>query len=154
LTLIEPNPDRLNSIVKPDDRNQHNILSQNIQDVPLDLFKALGANDLFFVDSSHIVKCGSDLQRIMFEVLPILPIGVVVHFHDVFSSFEYPIRWYKEGRFWNESYMLRSFLAYNESWNIRFFNDYVGRHLHEYLREFMPLCLNNTGGSLYIQRVK
>ena len=54
------------------------------------LFSSLETGDFLFIDSSHIVKCGSDLQLLMFEILPLLQPGVFVHFHDVFYPFDYP----------------------------------------------------------------
>jgi len=101
-----------------------------------------------------VVKCGSDLQLLFFEILPFLPEGIYVHFHDVFYPFEYPQAWLKNGRYWNENYFLRAFLAYNEEWSIYFFNAYMAFAFHEYINRTMPLWARNPGGSLYIKRVR
>lgn len=105
-----------------------------------------------FIDSSHVVKCGSDLQFLIFEVLPYLKPGVFVHFHDIAYPFEYPSEWLLEGRYWNENYFLRAFLSYNSEWSIHFFTTYVYFRFGDLIREKMPLCTKNPGGSLYIQR--
>jgi hypothetical protein len=89
---------------------------------------------------------------LMFEVLPQLPTGVFVHFHDVFYPFEYPAEWLLKGVYWNEDYLLRAFLSYNSEWEIFFFNTYIATVFKDFLLEKMPLCLKNTGGSLYIRR--
>jgi hypothetical protein len=81
-------------------------------------------------------------------------VGVFVHFHDIFYPFEAPADWLLEGRYWNENYFLRAFLAYNESWRIVFFNNYAGLEFEDILAERMPLCLKNIGGSIYLKRVK
>jgi len=59
---------------------------------------------------------------------------------------------YHEDTLWNEDYFLRAFLSYNSEWEIYFFNTYVATVFKDFLREKMPLCLKNTGGSLYIRR--
>ena len=152
MTFIEPYPERLNSLLSETDRKQVNLIDSKIQDVSPETFSMLGAGDFLFVDSSHVVKCGSDLQLLLFEVLPALPPGVFVHFHDVFYPFDYPAEWLEEGRYWNENYFLRAFLSYNAEWRIVFFNTFVNLVFGERVAEKMPLCARNRGGSLYIQR--
>jgi predicted O-methyltransferase YrrM len=152
MTFIEPYPDRLRGLLRPHDEGATRIIERKVQEVPIDTFSSLRAGDLLFIDSSHVVKCGSDVQFLMFEVLPHLPSGVFVHFHDVFYPFEYPAEWLLKGRYWNEDYFLRAFLSYNSEWEISFFNSYVATVFKDILLEKMPLCLKNTGGSLYIRR--
>ena len=153
MTFIEPHPERLLNMLRETDRAQVRIIDRRVQEVPLGDLLALEAGDFLFIDSSHVVKCGSDLQLLLFEILPRLPPGVFVHFHDVFYPFEYPSEWLtKEGRFWNENYFLRAFLSYNDEWRIHFFNTYVHRLFGAALKEKMPLCVQNPGGGLYLQR--
>lgn len=152
LVFVEPYPERLLSLMKENDKTSVTLIDSKIQDVSLDTLLALESGDLLFVDSSHVVKCGSDLQLLLFEVLPRLQSGVYVHFHDVFYPFDYPSEWLEAGRFWNENYFLRAFLSYNSAWSICFFNTYVNARFDELIKKKMPLCTKNTGGSLYIQR--
>lgn len=152
VTFIEPYPDRLVTLLRKGDKQRVTLIDKKIQDVPFDIFSTLEANDLLFIDSSHVVKCGSDLQLLMFEILPHLKPGVFVHFHDVFYPFDYPSEWLNEGRYWNENYFLRAFLSYNSEWRIVFFNTYVHYMFGDLIKEKMPLCAKNSGGSLYIQR--
>jgi Methyltransferase domain len=56
-------------------------------------FAALHANDILFIDSSHQVKPGSDVEFLLAEVIPRLPAGVRVHFHDIFLPDDYPGQW-------------------------------------------------------------
>jgi methyltransferase family protein len=153
ITFVEPDAIRLNRLLREKDRETVHILEQQVQNLPLDLFRCLGPGDLLFIDSSHVLKCGSDLQFVLFEVLPQLPVGVYVHFHDVFEKFEYPEGWLLRGWFWNEAYFLRAFLTNNSAWEIYFFNNYVRRQFEKFLEQKMPLCLKDVGGSLYIRRV-
>lgn len=152
ITFIEPYPDRLISLFREGDREQVRLIDSKFQEVPSNVLLALESGDLLFIDSSHVVKYGSDLQILMFEILPRLQPGVVVHFHDVFFPFDYPSEWLTEGRYWNENYFLRAFLSYNSEWSIQFFNTYVHFMFGDLIKEKMPLCVKNAGGSLYIQR--
>lgn len=152
MTFIEPHPDRLKRLLRSHDENTIRIIESKVQDVSIDTFRSLQAGDLLFIDSTHVVKCGSDVQFLMFEVLPRLLGGVFVHFHDVFYPFEYPAEWLLGGIYWNEDYFLRAFLSYSSEWEIFFFNAYVATVFRDFLLEKMPLCLKNTGGSLYIRR--
>lgn len=152
ITFIEPYPDRLISLFRDGDIEQVRLIDKKIQEVPPDILLALGPGDFLFIDSSHVLKCGSDLQLLVFEILPRLQRGVFVHFHDVFYPFDYPSEWLTKGLYWNESYFLRAFLSYNSEWGIRFFNTYAHFMFGDLIKEKMPLCVKNPGGSLYIQR--
>lgn len=152
ITFIEPHPVRLKRLFKSNDEDQVEIIEKRVQQVPHELFSSLENGDLLFIDSSHVVKCGSDLQFLFFDVLPFLPSGVFVHFHDVFYPFDYLPKWLKEGIYWNENYFLRAFLSYNCEWSIYFFNTFAAFAFNDFLKDQMPLCLKNAGGSLYIKR--
>ena len=99
-----------------------------------------------------MIKYGSDLQTLFFNILPFLPGGVFVHFHDIFYPFEYPYEWLRKGIYWNEIYFLRAFLSYNSNWDIYFFNNYVANEFEDIIAKNMPWCLRNKGGSIYIQK--
>jgi hypothetical protein len=137
-----------------DDWNRVTFLQEGVQDMPLSRFTSLEAGDLLFIDSSHVLKCGSDLQFLMFDVLPHLPVGVFVHFHDVFDGFEYPAHWLLSGMYWNEDYVLRAFLTHNRDWEIVLFGDHAVRRQPDWFTKHMPLCLKDPGGSLYIRRTQ
>src|SRR5207249_11413195 len=89
-------------IRKPEGLAGDKIIERLLQDVDIALFTRLQADDILFIDSSHVAKAGSDLLNLFFEVLPRLNPGTLVHFHDVFNRFEYPAAWLREGRAWNE----------------------------------------------------
>jgi len=153
-THIEPFPDSLHQLVGPETVERLNLRHSKLQDVPLDLFDELQANDILFVDSTHVAKVGSDVNRLFFDVLPRLRPGVLIHIHDIFFPFEYRQDWLEEGRAWNETYLLRAFLQYNQSFRILLFGAYVAITSREWLRQNMPLCLENTGGSIWLERVR
>ena len=64
-----------------------------VQDVAPSLFETLERGDVLFVDSSHVAKTGSDVNHLVFEILPRLKPGVRIHIHDVFLPAEYPKDW-------------------------------------------------------------
>ena len=154
LTFIEPYPERLYSLFKPGDFENHTTIVSNLQDTSLDRYKELNENDILFIDSTHVSKANSDVNKIFFEILPILKKGVLVHFHDIFYPFEYPKEWVLgwKGFGWNEDYVLRAFLMYNGQFKIRMFNTFL-EHFHEdWFKQNMPDCLKNTGGSIWLQK--
>lgn len=88
-------------------------------DVPLETFQSLEAGDVLFVDTTHTVKLGSDVNHIVLDVLPVLAPGVLVHFHDIFLPYEYPRAWFEEMQYyWAEQYLLQAFLAFNDSFEV------------------------------------
>jgi hypothetical protein len=88
-------------------------------EVPLDAFRELEAGDILFVDTTHTVKLGSDVNYIVLDVLPVLAPGVIVHFHDVFLPWEYPRAWFETMQYyWAEQYLLQAFLAFNDSFEV------------------------------------
>jgi predicted O-methyltransferase YrrM len=152
-TFIEPQPALLRSLLKEGDAGRITLLEMQVQNVELAPFKKLEANDILFVDSSHVSKVGSDVNHIFFNVLPALRSGVLVHFHDVFYPFEYPLEWVYEGRAWNETYLMRAFLQYNQHFEIQLFNTFIDWfHKEKYFRD-MPLVQKNTGGSIWLKKL-
>jgi hypothetical protein len=149
-TFIDPHPERLLGLINDKDRIRTRILAQRVQDVGLDVFRALEAGDILLVDSSHVSKTGSDLNRMMFDVLPALARGVYVHFHDVFYPFEYPESWVREGVSWNEAYLLHAFLQYNEAFNIELFTSYLLQCHRDMFAALLPLAMNSEGTPLLI----
>jgi predicted O-methyltransferase YrrM len=151
LTFIEPYPERLYAAITEKDNTDTTILVSNVQSVPIETFEELNAGDILFVDSSHVVKTGSDVCFILFDILPKLKSGVIIHFHDIFYPFEYLKEWVYEGRNWNECYFLKSFLMYNDAFQIVLFPDYLHKH-HKDVFKNMPLCYQNHGGSLWFTK--
>lgn len=152
VTCIEPYPDRLLSLLKPGDTERMELIRSGVQDVPLERFGALEAGDILFIDSTHVSKTESDVNYLVLEVLPRLAAGVVVHFHDIFYPFDYPVPWVSEGRAWNEAYLLRAFLAFNESFEIVLFSNQIAQMHFEVIERDFPLCARNPGGSIWLRK--
>jgi predicted O-methyltransferase YrrM len=125
-------------------------------DVPLGEFRALGEDDVLFVDTTHTVKAGGDVNRIVLEVLPALAPGVVVHFHDVFLPWEYPREWLEEeGYYWAEQYLLQAFLAFNRDFEVLFASHLVSRDRPDDLARAVPSFTpgRNRPSALWLRRV-
>ena len=153
LTFIEPFPDERLLRLAGEAELGARLIRKPLQDVDPALFaRARATNDVLFVDSTHVARAGSDVNHLVFEVLPSLRAGVLVHVHDVFYPFEYPAAWVRDGRAWNEAYLLRAFLQYNEAFEIVLFNTYLEQARPEWFAEHMPLCLKNPGGSIWLRR--
>ena len=151
LTFIEPYPKLLFSLFKANDRQNCTVLDTGVQAVPLKEFEKLEANDILFIDSSHVSKTGSDVNYELFTVLPHLASGAIIHVHDIFFPFEYPKEWAYEGRNWNEIYLLRAFLSYNQDFEVLVFSDFM-HTCHTSAFAEMPLTYKNTGGNLWLRK--
>lgn len=160
-TFIDPDSNRLDKLLTKDDWERKKILTQQVQSVPLQQFQMLQSDDILFIDSSHIAKLGSDVLHLLFSVLPKLKKGVLIHFHDVLWPFKYPLYWLDMGAAWNEAYFLRSFLQFNDSFEIVYWNSYMERHHARFLEEHMPLVLQSPtskvtpgNSSLWIRKIR
>lgn len=150
--FVEPEPGRLLSLLSPEEAASLRVVRDRVQNVPLGLFDTLGENDILFIDSSHVAKVGSDVNHLLFRVLPRVRRGVYVHFHDVFFPFEYPESWIYEGRALNEAYMLRAFLQYNVAFEVVVMNGFIQQFHEAWLRQNMPACVQGTGTSLWLRK--
>lgn len=147
-TFIEPYPDRLRTLFRPGDQERNRVIEEPVQDVPLELFAELAENDILFIDSSHVVKVGSDVLHLLSAVLPVLRPGVLIHFHDILWPLDYPWEWLAEGRAWNEAYFLRAFLQYNNAFEVICFNSYLAALFAGAMTESLPLALKQPSAPL------
>lgn len=140
ITCVEPYPRPFLSTI-PD----INLIQRRVEKISLDFFAQLQAGDILFIDSSHVAKTGSDVNFLVFEVLPRLKQGVRIHFHDIFLPGEYLKDWViTQNRSWNEQYVLRALLMYSTAFSVLFGSAYAKLTFPE----IFPL----HGGSLWIER--
>jgi predicted O-methyltransferase YrrM len=152
-TFIDPDMTRLRSLLRAGDNGRVQLIEQRVQEVPLPTFAALGENDVLFIDSSHVSKFGSDVNRLMFDVLPILAPGVLIHIHDIAGNLEYPRDWLEQGRAWNEQYVLRAFLMHNAAYRIELFSSWLQNTHYDWLREKMPMVARGGGGQMWLRKL-
>lgn len=153
LIVCDPYP---NKTIKAGVPGVSRLLSRNVQDIPLSEFDKLKENDILFIDSSHVLKIGSDVQYEYLEILPRLKKGVVVHIHDIFLPAEYP-RYFvmNHYRFWNEQYLLQAFLSFNRSFEVLWAGSYMHlRHPDQLELAFSSYNRDlNWPGSFWIRKI-
>jgi len=116
LITIEPSP---SDVLRSGFPGLSMLIADPAQNVDISLFASLEEGDILFVDSSHVVKTGSDVCYECLQILPSLRPGVVIHFHDIFLPCEYPRQAVLERLcFWSEQYLLQAFLALNEEFEV------------------------------------
>lgn len=131
------------------------LVCAKVERVGTDEFAKLQENDILFIDSSHVLKIGNDVQHIYFEILPRINKGVVVHIHDIFMPMEYPKVWVQKWHiFWNEQYLLQAFLTYNNAFEVLWAAVYMRQKNREFLEKaFGPGEQHyERGGSFWMRR--
>ena len=152
MTFVEPNPELALELIGPESPYRDCFMRKKLQDVPLDIFQALGCNDILFIDSSHVGKTGSDVLDYLFRVLPCLGPNVLIQIHDIFYPFEYPREWIADqNRSWNEAYLLRAFLHGNSSFRVLYMSDWFYKCRRAMVEARMPLCIAHRGGSIWLE---
>lgn len=129
------------------------LMETKVQDIDVEFFSQLASGDILFIDSSHTVKIGGDVNYLLLEVLPRLNPGVIVHVHDIFLPFEYRRDWVMdEFRFWTEQYLLQAFLTFNSEFEVLLANYYLSHYHQEHLRAVFPDLPRWIGGSFWMRR--
>jgi predicted O-methyltransferase YrrM len=131
------------------------LIPARVEQTPLDPFLELGDGDVVFIDTSHTVKTGGDVVFLFEEVIPRLAPGVVVHIHDMFMPWDYPIDWVLSGRAWNEQYLVRAFLSFNSTFRILLSVGWLSENNRSDMAAVIPGYpdrYRDGGGSLWIRR--
>jgi hypothetical protein len=115
------------------------LVDTGAAELPLETFEVLEAGDVLFVDTTHTVKIGGDVDHLINSVLPRIRPGVLVHFHDIFLPWEYPREWIEDARyFWAEQYLLQAFLAFNPRFEVLCAAHALTRSATERMRVAIP----------------
>lgn len=150
-TFIDPNPQRLRSLLRDSDRAE--VIDTPIPHYDIEHFAQLEPGDILFIDSSHVVKYGSEVNDLFLRVIPQLPAGVHVHVHDIFWPFTYPLAWVERRWAWNEAYLLQALLCGNPSLRITWFNSYLGQLAHAQVAKALPAWGRDPGSSIWLETV-
>jgi len=159
ITCVEPYP-----YAKLQEIPGIEITAKEVQDVDLSLFQQLEENDIFFIDSSHMVKVDGDVPFLLLEVLPSLKSGVMVHVHDVPFPYNIPFpadEWiFKQiwPMLWNEAMMLQAFLCYNNKFKVELSTPLIRYFDESFLKKNVPIYESleqnpQTFSSMWLQRV-
>lgn len=115
------------------------LWARRMEEVSLETFTRLGANDILFIDSSHVLRIGNDVAFLFGEVLPRLAPGVLVHIHDIFFPYDYPRNWVVHERLcFTEQYVLQAFLAFNRAFRVLLCNSYMAHRHPALVRSAFP----------------
>lgn len=130
IRCIEPYPSK--GLKSLSSAQRIEIVQEFAQEIPLEEFTRLGRNDVLFIDSSHIVKVGSEVNYLYLEVLPRLKPGVFIHIHDI--PFPYPTpepeTWiFQKHQFWNEAALVQALLCGNSLFEVVLCTSWL-HHLH------------------------
>lgn len=132
------------------------VIRSRVEELPIDLFTALGENDILFIDSSHVLRTGGDVWFEYLQILPSLRPGVLVHFHDVFLPYPYPREWLNVRRlYWNEQYLLQAVLQGNSSFEVLLALHFLSREHHSELARACPIYAKQPGrrpGSFWVRK--
>ena len=118
----------------------------------VDRIAELEDGDVLFIDSSHFMQQGFDVDILFNRGFPALRPGVIVHVHDVFLPYGYPKRW--EWLRFNEQLALVGWVI-SGYFETLFATQYVWRDMADDLRQvcksFRP-DLKGDGGSLWLRK--
>ena len=147
---IEPNPDQ---VLRDGFSGLTMLIPKRVEEVGFDLFQRLRANDILFIDSSHIVRCCGDVNCLLLEIVPRLNPGVIVHLHDIFLPQEYGRAWITgRYRFFTEQYLLQAFLTFNAEFRVLFANHYMALKHQEEMAALFPNSSGFGSTSFWIRR--
>jgi Methyltransferase domain len=154
LTFVEPNTERLRSLLRRQDYERVTLVEHQVQALePRDLTD-LAPNDILFIDSSHVVKSGSDVVYLYLQVLPLLPTGVRVHIHDIFWPFELPDEWLEQRRDWFEPYLLQALLADSSRWRVALWSNWLWTNHRDRFGGVEDASMEWSGpGSIWLERL-
>lgn len=138
--------------------NNIRIITAELQKISSSERESLLKADILFVDSSHVVKWGSDVLQLFESWIPSVAVKTLVHIHDIFTPYDYPRTWLVEQkRFWNEQYIFESFAAFNNSFQIEcplfyLFKTGALKELAEKLNA--PALIATDGSAIWLKRIQ
>lgn len=126
------------------------LIKKPVENIELSFFDELEANDILFIDSSHVIRLMGDVLFLYLEVIPRLKPGVIIHAHDILLPKHILKEWiFKRHWFWTEQYLLWAFLSFNTKYEILFSAQYMKKYTGE-LQSIFPGYW--AGGSFWFRR--
>lgn len=154
VVAIEPYPD---DDLRRLEANHDNLSlrASKAEDIDVGYYTSLDSGDFLFIDSSHVMRAGNDVNHLYLKVLPQLPAGVYVHAHDIRFPSEYPKEWLVDDHhFWTEQYFLQSFMMYNDSFEVVWSGNHMSEEHSGQLERVLTNYESGAGwpGSFWIRR--
>jgi hypothetical protein len=130
------------------------LMQKRVQDLPMELFTQLQADDVLFIDTSHVLKIQSDVEHELVRILPSLAPGVWIHFHDIFTPYDYPADWVQRPLrlSCNEQYGVECLLSGGNRYEIEIPLHYLVRENLATMKEFFPRG-QSRGHSLWMRKI-
>jgi len=135
LTAIEPFP---SDTLKAGMPELTRLIPEKIQNVSLSTFDSLGSGDILFIDSTHVLREGGDVQLEYCEILPRLAPGVLVHVHDISLPKAYPSVYFDQHLYWNEQYLLQALLTFSSRFEVVWPGNYILMKFPDLVRSVFP----------------
>ena len=124
----------------PLEKSSLTIIRERVEHLDLSIFSRLSENDILFIDSSHVIRTGGDVVFEYLNIIPSLKKGVIVHSHDIFLPYEYPLKWIDERKFfWNEQYILQALLSHSSRYKILLSLNFLTRHYKLNVEKCCPM---------------
>jgi hypothetical protein len=116
------------------------VLQKRVQELPGEMFDQLQSGDVLFIDTSHVLKFQSDVEHELLSILPRLKSGVWIHFHDVFSPYDYPEDCLRHGSRlpWNEQYGLECLLLGGQRYQVELPLYLIWKDYREEIQPLLP----------------
>jgi len=133
------------------------VIRRKVEDIDVDFFKQLQANDILFIDSTHMIRPQGDVLHEFLEILPVLNKGVIIHIHDILTPKDYLDDWIFERHIlWNEQYLLEAFLSFNDKFKIIGAANFLSHNYRDKFYEKCPVFAKHhekEPGAFWIQRI-
>jgi predicted O-methyltransferase YrrM len=130
-------------------------LAEAVPAIGLGPFESLRAGDVLFIDSSHVLMPGTDVDFLLNEVVPRLPVGALLHFHDIFLPDDYPAEWRWRG--YSEQLGVATLLG-GGHWRPIFSSHYASTRLADALSgsvaDRLPMPAGAHESSLWLERIR
>ena len=155
--IIDPYP---REIISNGLQNLSGIIKERVEITDPKLFEKLSENDLLFIDSSHTIRTGGDVNYLYLDVLPCLAKGVTIHIHDIPLPYEYSRIYFTNPKFrvfWTEAYLLQGFLSLNPFYSVLISMSYIMKEKPEefrkYFKHYKPEVHQLTSSSFWMKRI-
>ena len=148
IVIIEPFP--LDFLSEIDSVSE--IIQSGIQDVGFEALRTLiESAQVFFIDSTHTVKVGSDCLYIYLKLLPAIRKRLIVHAHDIALPYALPINRLDRHVYWTEQYLLYAYLLDNPKTKVLTSSIYIQRQMSELSKALMHDRYGDGGGSIWFE---
>lgn len=147
LTLIEPYPK--NFLRKLDCVDT--VIESFVQDIPVtELIELIESSDIWFIDSTHTVKVGSDCLYLYLLVMPEISKDIIIHSHDIHLPYGLPKKQVLEKHiYWTEQYLLYAYMLDNPKIDVLFSSAYANKELPDSLNQLMQGKYPKGGASIW-----